>query len=77
MTIDSIESAHAYLRQLYEAGRLYHPDDNAEEIIAAASDQPLFTPEEAVTANAQMALVFKYDPDPCGFCLTLINEEES
>lgn len=76
--IHSKEDAELYLRCLFETDTLYHPEDNAEDIIIASpcpsSGGPtqyveFFTEKEAKLLNKRMDEVWDYLDDPCGYIL--------
>lgn len=62
----------AYLGDLLRLGAAYHPDDSAADIVGAHSGLALFTPAEAVLAEARMAEVRALLADPCEVLLGLM-----
>ena len=73
--IRSQADAKAYLRAMVEEGYSYHLDDDARDIVAHVSGEPLFTPAEAKVANQRMEEVFQHfsDGDPYDFVLSFFH----
>jgi len=67
--VTSATEARAYLLALDAAGYSYHCDDPAADIVRSATGLPLFTPEEAVLADARMDEVCAHLDDPCSVLL--------
>ena len=79
--IESKEQAEEYLEMLYTDDLLYHPEDDAGDIITASECPssggpviwvPLFNKEEAQLLNERMDEVWTYLSDPCEFVLEQI-----
>lgn len=68
ITINSIESAQKYLQSLKANDELYHPDDNAHDIVW---DTAKPTKKEREKLNINMDKVRDFIPDPCGYLLEL------
>jgi len=66
--------AKKFLDKLYEDGLMYHPEDDAHEIIT--NEGELFTADEADLLNERMDEVFGILDDPCEYVLKLISENE-
>jgi hypothetical protein len=68
--VTSLEQAHAFLRSLFDAGLLFHPEDAPSDIVDGFGI-PLFSDEESTLLEQRIAEIYTFDADPCGFCLTL------
>jgi hypothetical protein len=69
--ITSAADAEGFLFQLHQEGLLFHPDDDAHDIINGATGQPLFTAADADLINERMEEVFTFIVDPCEYLLNL------
>lgn len=70
--IASADAARAYLRALVDADLAYHAEESASEIISGRTGEALFTPEECVQADARMAEVHSFLPDPCADLMEML-----
>lgn len=72
-SINSIEEAKDFLRNLYINGESFHPEDDAHNISWGACEEP--TPEECDKLNNLMSDIYEVakgtDFDPCGYILEL------
>jgi len=68
--IDSLEGAHAFLEALRDDGLLFHPEDSPDTIVDHFGLR-LFTDEEAALAKQRISEVYRFDQDPCAYCLAL------
>jgi len=66
--------AKEFLDRLYKDGLMYHPEDDAHEIIT--NEGMLFTADEADLLNERMDEVWGILDDPCEYVLKLISENE-
>ena len=53
-TLPSRDAARAWIAAMWDAGRMYHPDDDAHEVVIDLAGTPLFTAREADLMNARM-----------------------
>ena len=67
-SINSLEEAYCFLKDLVDNAEIWHPDDDATDVIWDGTDEPP-TPEEAAMLNKLMDEVRDYDPDPCCFIM--------
>jgi hypothetical protein len=65
-------SAKEFLDKLYKDGLMYHPEDDAHEIIT--NEGELFTADEADLLNERMDEVWRILDDPCEYVLELIRK---
>ena len=72
--INKENQAKEFLDKLYEDGLLYHPEDDAHEIIT--NEGMLFTADEADLLNERMDEIWGILDDPCEYVLKLISENE-
>jgi hypothetical protein len=81
-TISNQDDAENFLRELFENGESFHPEDDAHNIIRIATGERLFTDEESDKLNDLMSSMYEVgfdcddDFDPCGYFLDLQEEEE-
>ena len=68
------EQAKEFLDRLYKDGLMYHPEDDAHDIIT--NEGELFTADEADLLNERMDEVWGILDDPCEYVLKLISENE-
>ena len=68
------DQAKDFLDKLYEDGLMYHPEDDAHDIIT--NEGELFTADEADLLNERMDEVWGILDDPCEYVLKLISENE-
>ena len=68
------KQAKEFLDKLYEDGLMYHPEDDAHEILT--NEGELFTADEADLLNERMDEVWGILDDPCEYVLKLISENE-
>lgn len=73
--IHTESDAQGFFFQLHQRGQLFHPEDNPQEIVDAATGGWLFTPDQARALAARMDEIYAVMDDPCDYCLTLINPE--
>ena len=66
----SEQQAADYLHFLYEKGLIYHPEEDATEIIWDGEIVP--TKEQQIKMNELMDEVWAFIEDPCGVVLSLI-----
>ena len=66
------DQAKKFLDKLYEDGLMYHPEDDAHDIIT--NEGMLFTADEADLLNERMNEVFGVLDDPCKHVLELIRK---
>ena len=59
----SIFSMNRWFQKMHQAGLLFHPDDAAETIVDNQTGKPTFTPEECLSLNATVALMFEMHGD--------------
>lgn len=69
--ITSITDAQKFLHQLNADNLIFHPSDDAEDIIDLSGNY-IFTPEEADKVNARMDEVWHHMEDPCKYILDAI-----
>lgn len=74
--IRSLEQAHQFLRDLFDMGLLFHPEDSPDSVTDPFGAQ-LFTDDEAELLAQRIGEVYLHDTNPCAFCLTLVNPEPS
>ena len=55
----SFFSMNHWFLKMYEADLLYHPDEDAENIVNVTTGEPTFTPEECARLNASIDLMFQ------------------
>ena len=67
----TIADAEGFLFQLVQLGLIFHPEDNAHDIINGATGQPLFTAADADLINERMEEVHTFIVDPCEYLLNL------
>ena len=72
--INKENQAKEFLDKLYEDGLMYHPEDDAHEIIT--NEGMLFTADEADLLNERMDEIWGILDDPCEYVLKLISENE-
>jgi len=65
------DQAKEFLDKLYEDGFMYHPEDDAHDIINDKGE--LFTADEANLLNERMDEIWEILDDPCEYVLELIN----
>ena len=65
--------AKKFLDKLYEDGLMYHPEDDAHEILTDNGE--LFSADEADLLNERMDEIWGILDDPCEYVLKLISEE--
>lgn len=70
------DQAIEFLNRLYKDGLMYHPEDDAFDIVDE-NDEKFFTHEEAWLLNERMDEVFKVMDDPCDHVLKLITLNEN
>ena len=63
-----------FFNKLYKDGFLYHPEDDAHDIITS-DDSKLFTDEEADILNQRMVEVWNVYGDPCEYVLNLMSKQ--
>ena len=68
------DQAKGFLDKLYEDGLMYHPEDDAHEIIT--NEGELFTADEADLLNERMNEIWGILDDPCEYVLKLISKNE-
>ena len=68
------DQAKGFLDKLYEDGLMYHPEDDAHEIIT--NEGELFTADEADLLNERMDEIWGILDDPCEYVLKLISKNE-
>ena len=66
------DQAKGFLDRLYKDGLMYHPEDDAHEIIT--NEGMLFTADEADLLNERMDEVWGILDDPCEYVLELIRK---
>ena len=64
--------AKEFLDRLYKDGLMYHPEDDAHEIIT--NEGMLFTADEADLLNERMDEIWGILDDPCEYVLELIRK---
>ena len=64
--------AKEFLNRLYKDGFMYHPEDDAHEIIT--NEGMLFTADEADLLNERMDEIWGILDDPCEYVLELIRK---
>lgn len=79
--IETIEQAKAFLTDLYNNNEIYHPEDDAHDIVWETVNP---TEQEREQLNKLMEDIYNLDGnngnhykpkfDPCDFLLTLINQ---
>ena len=70
-TVDSAESARAFMSELSRAGLLYHPEDSAHDCLSAhALDASTLD-----TIESRMRACFDYLDDPCAYGVELLRRE--
>lgn len=71
--INSVTEAMNFMKELYDNGESFHPEDSAFDIIKHGSQDRLFTDEEAEKIDERMldisALLEHFDP--CSYLLRL------
>tara|TARA_R100001594_G_C3943686_1_gene241285 strand:- start:428 stop:706 length:279 start_codon:yes stop_codon:yes gene_type:complete len=70
--INKENQAKEFLDKLYKDGLMYHPEDDAHDIIT--NEGELFTADEADLLNERMNEVFGVLDDPCKYVLELIKK---
>tara|TARA_R110002012_G_scaffold189097_1_gene356280 strand:- start:361 stop:636 length:276 start_codon:yes stop_codon:yes gene_type:complete len=68
------DQAKKFLDKLYEDGLMYHPEDDAHDIIT--NEGKLFTADEADLLNERMGEIFGILDDPCEYVLELITPKK-
>ena len=66
------DQAKEFLDKLYEDGLMYHPEDDAHDIIT--NEGMLFTADEADLLNERMDEIWGILDDPCEHVLELIRK---
>ena len=66
------DQAKEFLDRLYKDGLMYHPEDDAHEIIT--NEGMLFTADEADLLNERMDEIWGILDDPCEYVLELIKK---
>ena len=68
------DQAKGFLDKLYKDGLMYHPEDDAHDIIS--DEGMLFTADEADILNERMDEVWGVLDDPCEYVLELITPKK-
>ena len=66
------DQAKDFLDKLYEDGLMYHPEDDAHDIIT--NEGELFSADEADLLNERMDEIWGILDDPCEYVLELIRK---
>ena len=69
------DQAKGFLNKLYKDGFMYHPEDDAHDIITENGE--LFTADEADLLNERMDEVWGVLDNPCGYVLELITQKDN
>ena len=72
VNIHTEDQAKKFLNKLYEDGLMYHPEDDAHEILTDNGE--LFSADEADLLNERMNEIWGILDDPCEYVLTLISK---
>ena len=74
--IATVDDAKEFLRELCDNNEVYHPEDDAHDIIWYACDEP--TDAEKDQLNSLMQSIYGLDDsntfDPCGFIIDYDND---
>lgn len=74
--ITNLDQAHRFFDQLWRDGLLFHPEDDPALILAPGGSVYLFTMSEATELTNRIAEVYRFDLNPCAYCLGLLGAHE-
>lgn len=70
--ITTADEAKRWFADMHTQKMLFHPEDDANDIMRFGENKHLFTKKEAKAINARMDEIFSLLPDPCAIAYALI-----